>query len=217
MTRSGISVHAKRIAVVVLVTAGLSWLALLGDDAARDWFRAPGFNGTPRNHLFRPILENAVEIQLYIAVPAILLSFSNRRQLLIGWMVVVLLSVLLTHSLKFAVGRARPHMDQDPSATVPLNTSAKHQSFPSGHTSAAVANAVLLGLYFPRGRFAFWILAAAMGAERMRVEAHFLSDIVAGAGIGVLAVLLGQVLLRNAVFFQPAVKDDQPQTSNGNA
>lgn len=211
MNSSDISTHAKRIAVVVLVTAGLSALALWADDAARDWFRSPGFTGTPRSQLFRPILENAVEIQLYIAVPAILLSFSNRRQLLVGWVVVILLSVLLTHSLKFAVGRARPHMDQAPSATVPLNTSAKHQSFPSGHTSAAVANAVLLGLYFPRGRIAFWILALALGVERMRVEAHFLSDVVAGAGVGVLAVLLGQVLLRDRAFFHLAKKDDNLQ------
>lgn len=194
--------------MVVLATGALTLLSLWADDAAREWFRSPGFTGTPRSQLFRPLLENAVEIQLYIAVPAILLSFGNRRQLLVGWVVVILLSVLLTHSLKFVVGRARPHMDQAPMATVPLNTSAKHQSFPSGHTSAAVANAVLLGLYFRRGRVAFWILALAMGVERMRVEAHFLSDVVAGAGIGVLAVFLGRVLLRDRDFFFLSGKDD---------
>ena len=213
MSAADVPAIARKIAIVVLVSAGLSLLAFWCDDAAREWFRDPGITGKPRSQLFRPILENAVEIQLYIAVPAILLSFSNRRQLLVGWVVVILLSVLLTHSLKFAVGRARPHMDQSPSATVPLNTSAKHQSFPSGHTSAAVANAVLLGLYFRRGRVAFWILAAAMGAERMRVEAHFLSDVVAGAGIGVLAVLLGQWLLRDRAFFQLGNKEDISTTA----
>jgi membrane-associated phospholipid phosphatase len=188
---------------IILTVAGwtaASIAALYLDDSIRDWLRAPGHNGEPRTAILRPILENAVEAQLYVIVPGILISFSNRRRLFCGYLLAMLLAVIFTHALKFAVGRYRPHLDAVPTAVSPMTSDSKQQSFPSGHTSAAVAMAILLGIYFPKGKFFFWLLATGLGLERVRVEAHFLSDVIAGAGIGVLSVAVARRILPPAFF-----------------
>jgi membrane-associated phospholipid phosphatase len=184
-----------RILLIVAAWTAASIAALYADDSIRNWFRAPGHNDKPRTAILRPLLENAVEAQLYVIVPGILLSFANRRRLLIGYLTAMLLSVVFTHSLKFAVGRHRPHLDAVPTTVAPMTSDSKQQSFPSGHTSAAVAMAILLGIYFPNGKVFFWLLAIGLGLERVRVEAHFLSDVIAGAGIGVLSVAVARRIL----------------------
>lgn len=184
-----------RLLLTVAAWTAASIAALYADDAIRIWFRNPGAFDKPRSDLWRPILENAVEAQLYVVVPGILLSFANRRRLMSGYLMAMLLSVIFTHSLKYTVGRSRPHLDAVPVTIAPMTSDSRQQSFPSGHTSAAVAMAILLGIYFPQGRIFFWLLAIGLGLERVRVEAHFLSDVIAGAGIGVLSVALARRLL----------------------
>lgn len=201
-----------RIALIVAAWTAAGIAALYIDDSLRDWFRAPGLNGEPRTAILRPILENAVEAQLYVIVPGILISFANRRRLFCGYLLAMLLSVVFTHALKFAVGRSRPHLDAVPTTVAPMTSDSKQQSFPSGHTSAAVAMAVLLGVYFPKGKLFFWLLAIGLGLERVRVEAHFLSDVVVGAGIGVLSVAVARRILPPACFV--AQLDHLPAAAN---
>lgn len=79
-----------------------------------------------------------------------------------------------THVLKVAVGRKRP------------GSSENRQSFPSGHTSIAFASATSLGYaYGWKVGVPLGILAAGVGASRMADDAHWFSDTVAGAAIGV--------------------------------
>jgi membrane-associated phospholipid phosphatase len=72
-------------------------------------------------------------------------------------------------------------------------------SFPSGHTALAFATATCLAQAFPRWRAVLFLLAAIVGAERMLENAHYLSDVVAGAGVGIAcgwgAMLLSQRLI----------------------
>ena len=96
-----------------------------------------------------------------------------------------------------------------------MTSDARQQSFPSGHTSAAVAMAILLGIYFPHGKIFFWLLALALGLERIRVEAHFLSDVIAGLGIGVLSVAVARLILPPACFV--AQLDHAPRTADSTA
>jgi membrane-associated phospholipid phosphatase len=60
------------------------------------------------------------------------------------------------------------------------------QSFPSGHAATAVGLAVALATLYPRGRWLFATFALLAGLQRIDAEAHFCSDVLAGAAIGCL-------------------------------
>ncbi len=71
----------------------------------------------------------------------------------------------------------------------------KYNSFPSGHTSASAGFFVVLALAeWPVGAVAL-VVPLAVGAARMLVNAHHLSDIVASLIVGVLAAYLVQRIL----------------------
>ena len=71
------------------------------------------------------------------------------------------------------------------------------QSFPSGHSTAAVGFAIGLSWLFPRGKWAFATFAILAIAQRINCGAHFLSDTIAGAFIAV--VICTMILPRQSV------------------
>jgi membrane-associated phospholipid phosphatase len=62
-------------------------------------------------------------------------------------------------------------------------------SFPSGHTVTAFALATALGFMFPRFRWFALLAAALVAASRVVITAHYLSDVIAGAAVGVVCCL----------------------------
>lgn len=91
----------------------------------------------------------------------------------------------LTAVLKLAVGRARPNAGTGPGRFRPFGGDA---SFPSGHTTVAVALATSLAHSTPDRwtDVAFYGAAALTGFARVNDDKHWLSDVVAGAAIGYL-------------------------------
>lgn len=105
--------------------------------------------------------------------------------------------------MKWSAGRHRPDkiiapFDLHPFARgiVGLIHAESGLSFPSGHAAMAFATAVCLAAAWPRAAGLFFAVAAAVGAERVLENAHYLSDVVAGAGVGVLCGLVA-VLVAN--------------------
>lgn len=66
-------------------------------------------------------------------------------------------------------------------------------SWPSGHTAVAVATATVLARRGPRTAAFAVALAGWVGVTRVYVGAHHPTDVVGGAGIGVLSGLLWQL------------------------
>lgn len=62
----------------------------------------------------------------------------------------------------------------------------KFQSFPSGHAATAAGLAIALAMLYPRGRWLFAALATLAAVQRLQGNAHFLSDVLAGASLGAL-------------------------------
>ena len=62
-------------------------------------------------------------------------------------------------------------------------------SFPSGHTVTAFALAAAIGILFPRWSIPAFTAAVAIGMSRVMITSHYLSDVFAGAGIGILCAL----------------------------
>jgi hypothetical protein len=83
-------------------------------------------------------------------------------------------TAITVFTLKGAVRRDRPdNSDQ--------------YSFPSGHTSTVAASAIVLQEFYGwKAGVPMFLLTALTAASRMSVDAHWFSDTVAGAGVGVL-------------------------------
>jgi len=63
-------------------------------------------------------------------------------------------------------------------------------SFPSGHATTAFALATLLSLWYPRWAPAFVALAGLVALSRVALGAHFPSDVLAGAVLGMGVALI---------------------------
>ncbi|HEX2950992.1 MAG TPA: phosphatase PAP2 family protein [Armatimonadota bacterium] len=87
---------------------------------------------------------------------------------------------------KTLAGRERPNTDRehDGEFTGPSISSA-YASFPSGHTAVAFAVATVLAHRYPKHRWLCYGLASAVGIARVWRSAHFPSDVLVGAGVGV--------------------------------
>lgn len=111
-------------------------------------------------------------------------------------------SGIATGVIKQLVGRARPYVVSNYDATVfkPLRWESGYSSFPSGHTTAAFATAAAVSAELSRSDFArthrvvvrvvtpmLYGTASLVGLSRMYHNAHWGSDVVAGAGLGTLA------------------------------
>jgi membrane-associated phospholipid phosphatase len=104
--------------------------------------------------------------------------------------VAIAASGIVTDIIKPIIGRARPVMllHEDVYGFQPFTFHAQWNSMPSGHATTAMALAFVLSLFFPRGRLVWIALGVVLCLSRVAVNAHFLSDIIAGGMVGYLTV-----------------------------
>ena len=102
----------------------------------------------------------------------------------------VALSGLTTDLIKPLVGRFRPKLlfEADLYGFDPFRIGYEYNSFPSGHATTVFALAGALTFFFPRWRLPLFSFAAIVGLSRIIVGAHYLSDVVGGATVGVMTV-----------------------------
>lgn len=107
-------------------------------------------------------------------------------------------------AMKWIVGRTRPYklFDEQGSALlapfhlepfrggIPGAIQQANLCFPSGHTAWAFATAAAMSILLPRWRVVFYAVAAVVGIERVAENAHWLSDVVCAAALGVVSVRL---------------------------
>ncbi|VDM78774.1 unnamed protein product [Strongylus vulgaris] len=70
-------------------------------------------------------------------------------------------------------------------------------SFPSGHSSRAAMLATLCVGFFPRYRFAATGLSALVAFSRVAMGRHYLSDALAGLGLGLIEGVMALALPRS--------------------
>ena len=104
----------------------------------------------------------------------------------------IIASGLITQPLKYAVERSRPSKGTGAYGFRPFSGSG---SFPSGHTTEAFAVATVISEHYESlwVRLTSYGLATAVGYARMNSDAHWASDVLAGAAIG---TFVGQVVVR---------------------
>ena len=118
-----------------------------------------------------------------------------RGRTVLGAAIAVLLTRVAVDELKFVFGRPWPEtwIDRNPSwigtrtfGLFPFHGGRGFQSFPSGHAADIAAPAAVFARLLPRA----WPLAAAaivaVGAGLVVSDYHFVSDVLAGAYVGVV-------------------------------
>jgi len=93
--------------------------------------------------------------------------------------------------VKRLIGRVRPS-DWGPFHFVPFSWRPDYAAMPSGHSTAAFAAAFAIGAIWPRARAPMWIYAGVIAVSRVAVHAHFPSDVVAGAFVGIFGAVLAR-------------------------
>jgi len=126
------------------------------------------------------------------------IALLDRRARGVGRGVLVLLAPIAAGALaelaKLVVARERPVRDgviHNDAAYVWRGllsgfSDSSNLGMPSSHAAVAFAGAAMLGLLFPPLRWLALALAAGCGLTRLLTGAHFASDVVVGASIGVL-------------------------------
>ncbi|MGI6469475.1 MAG: phosphatase PAP2 family protein [Syntrophomonadaceae bacterium] len=133
------------------------------------------------------IITNLGSLPAVIAVPLILLLSDHPDYISLGqdMAVVLIISQMMVHTVKFMVYRERPFkVLEDIIANKPPTSK---RSFPSGHTCAAFALALPICQVAPGIAPLALGIAALIGVSRVYLGAHYPSDVLAGAGIALAA------------------------------
>ncbi len=163
-----------------------------------NWLKQINLN---RNQSLDPtfkFVSNTV-LPLTLAVPAGTITYAlikkdsaSKRQAII-FASSLIVSEIITYSLKYAVHRDRPYI------TYPFidNAYTEHDpSFPSGHTSWAFALATAASINYPKWYVIIpsFIYAGTVGYSRLHLGVHYPSDVFMGALVGSGSAFLGYKL-----------------------
>ena len=171
------------------VLGGLSTL-LLVDGTVREDAQE---HRTPAADRFAESVRHFGQPEVYGSVTAGILTAGlvthNPRLIRTGTRLAGALAVagVATNGLKMVAGRGRPDnqfLDEDPDD---FSLFSGHASWPSGHTAMAFAFATALGdeLHQPVARYGLLAVATAVGWSRINDNRHWLSDVAAGAVVGI--------------------------------
>lgn len=141
-----------------------------------------------------------------LAAWAVWLLDPKRRRRLLDWIAAVVLAAVIAYPAKMLVGRPRPKFDDPgyfsgPFGAYPLgedvgvrhgwevwaDISSDLWSMPSSHTVYAVVAAVALATLYPRLRPLAVVMACVVGVSRVLFGAHYPSDVLVGAAVGLVA------------------------------
>ena len=131
-----------------------------------------------------------------ICFPLLLLS----PRLLTAGSIAGAISAIASSTLKSLFDLPRPASVLSEESFYRIGEPLLHRAFPSGHTLTAFA--IAGALYFScnkqsrRPLLLLFALAALVGLSRNAVGAHWLTDVLGGAGFGIWCGMLGAVLVR---------------------
>ena len=181
----------KWLLLILLVALAIA-AAFYFDPTVRSWVAAHPDRGW--KHFMRNVSRFGDWPELVVAgllLVAIAWWRGSKRWVRIGLTMILAcaLAGVAARGVKIATGRARPSVKHELGWHGP-RLSSKYNSFPSGHTAASTA---FFGvLLFVRRKTGIVLLAIPLliAASRMYVAAHYLSDVVVAAVLGIFCAWL---------------------------
>jgi undecaprenyl-diphosphatase len=178
------------IAAIVIVAA------FCFDSAARD------FIAQHQNQAVRNVMLNVSRfgdwpehfaLGLILAGAAWLRGNKKWIRIFLSMLIALAIAGVVGHGIKIATGRARPSVRTEEAWN---RFSSKYHAFPSGHVAVSMAFFGVLFFASRRIGLACLPIPIVIGFSRMYVAAHYLSDVVCAAILGILcALLVARVLL----------------------
>ncbi|MCD6576044.1 MAG: phosphatase PAP2 family protein [Nanoarchaeota archaeon] len=123
----------------------------------------------------------STEVMLIFSLIVITIAFLKKKTPALVLSGAILANTVVVAALKFIIKRQRTGMILD----LPMLPYSKY-SFPSGHTAMAFLLATILAKEHPKYTIYLFAIAIATGISRLYLGLHYLSDVVAGAIIGIL-------------------------------
>jgi membrane-associated phospholipid phosphatase len=193
-------VSRVRLLVPLMVGILLCGLSFLFDQAVTDWVKAHDSQTLKHFAAFLSRWGDWPELMLFGCIGLGLAWLAHSRvvcRVLLCMIIASTISGAIVNSARLLTGRARPNNTE---ATHEWNGlwegshfllfKNKYHSFPSGHTGTAFA---FFGVpLFANRRRGWWALlaAAAIAWSRIYLNVHHLSDIMAGAFVGLMTAFL---------------------------
>jgi membrane-associated phospholipid phosphatase len=172
----------------ILIAAIAIAAAFYFDDTVRDFIAQHQSRGT-RNFMRKVSLFG--DWPSHVALGLLLLGIAWRRhskkwmRVFLSMLIALALAGVFGHGMKIATARARPSVKIE-ELLHPSRLSSKFHAFPSGHVGASTA---FFGvLIFARRRVGLVCLPIPIliGLSRMYLGAHYLSDVVCAAVLGII-------------------------------
>lgn len=189
-------------ALGLLIGAVLVCAAFQADAWVHHWQQAHRWRHQQElNRVITRVTDWPVHVAVGLALAGIAWWRGNKR-----WAVIFLsmvaaagLAGTVAYGLKVAVGRARPAVKIERVADRADSFRPNYQAFPSGHSAASAAFFGVLFFICWRLGLALFLIPVLVGASRIFLGAHYLSDVTAGLALGVLcAALVSAMTLRKA-------------------
>jgi membrane-associated phospholipid phosphatase len=107
----------------------------------------------------------------------------------LAFLVSLLAGSLMLHVIKLVLGRRRPRDDFEMGlyGFIPLAFDTNYNSFPSGHALTIFCVAAIASCAWPAWAALWFTVAAWLALTRALLTAHYLSDVLVGAGIGLIS------------------------------
>ena len=178
--------------LVIALSAAAIGLALLADANVASWINA---NTSDSLRRFMRLVSRIGDWQGHFAAGLILVAIAWLRRS--KWWLRVFLAMLIACALagivarvgKIAIGRPRPSTSTEQTWNGP-SLHSKFNAFPSGHTASSTAFFVtfLIAVGWRVGT-PFLFIPLLIASSRMVVAAHYLSDVIGGFAVGIIAAL----------------------------
>ena len=186
--------------VAILLGLGLLYLSFQADGAVQEWQRAHRWHHQQElNRVITRVTDWPVHVAIGLVLAGIAWWYGSKRwtAIFLAMVAAAAIAGVAAYGIKIAAGRPRPAVkierlwrsgDLRPS----------HHAFPSGHSAASAA---FFGvLFFVCWRLGiFLLIPLGVGATRIFLGAHYLSDVVGGILLGLLVAAVVAWFLRSRV------------------
>lgn len=187
---------------VVILSAILFWLMIIIIsyfywDIAIAYYCKKEFSGTVRD--IAQIITVWGDAKWYyglLIIALIIVHFIMKNKLFTRRVIYILFSLItagiVNTIIKWLAGRHRPKnlFNHDLYGFSFFGMGYELTSFPSGHTSVVFSIATALSILFPRLCIPVFTTALIIGTSRAIITSHFLSDVIGGAGVGIISAIV---------------------------